>query len=674
MRIWPRFHYGVCYYPEHWDSRRHEADIRRMARAGFNMVRLGEGAWGYWEPREGQFQFELFDRVIGFCRRYGVKVLMGTPTYCAPAWVASKYPQVLRADFQRIPMGHGSRRNFNYTSSKYFELSDRLCTALAEHYKNERQVIGWQLDNEFNCHMSVSYAPSDEAAHRLWLRERYGTIAHLNRAWGTAFWSQQYDSWEQVHLPQPTPTYQNPTALLDETRFISDCVVRFARRQAGILRKANPAWIITHNGLFENIDGPKLAAAVDFLGHDQYPLFAGHWTGSAWGLQQARSLAFPFGVIEQQAGPGGQMQYLQRTPRPGELRLWAFQSVAHGAKLIEYFRWRTCPYGSEQHWHGLLDQDNRDNRRLAEAQETGRDLARLPAAFFEAPPVKAYALLRDFDNETDARRIDTYTRRGDRPEGLWPWSAELGKRHIPADQVWAESDLRGYKVLVLGNFKIAGPELVAKCSAFVKAGGVLVLGAQSGLKDRNDHIVQRPLPGLFAKLAGVEVEDWTTLPENETRVAQFTPAAGGGTAALDTFVERLKPRGAQVLATWQTHDPLLAAGLGGAAALTRQRVGKGWVYYIGGYVPAATIGRLIEDLNLLAGVGPAAAAGEDVEAIVHSAGGGKTRGLRKWTVLLNHAAEARQVEGVRGVELLTGRAVEGTLELPGYGVAVIQGR
>jgi beta-galactosidase len=674
MRIWKDFRYGVCYYPEHWDPRRHESDIRRMAAAGLNIVRLGEGAWGYWEPREGQFQFELFDRVIGLCRKFGIKVLMGTPTYCAPAWVASKYPEVLRADFQRIPMGHGSRRNFNYTSPKYYQLSDRICGALAEHYQNERQIIGWQLDNEFNGHMSVSYAPSDEAAFRLWLQERYGTVGRLNRAWGTAFWSQQYDSWEQIHLPQPTPTYQNPTALLDENRFISACVVRFAQSQARILRRANPGWIITHNHLFERINGPTLAGVLDFLAADQYPLFAGHWTGPASWLQQARGLSFPFAVIEQQAGPGGQMDYLQRTPRPGEVRLWAFQSVAHGAKMVEYFLWRTCPFGSEQHWHGLLDQDNRDTRRLAEAKRTGRDLAKLPAAFFDAPVLKGYALIRDFDNEVNARRINTYPRRPDRPDEMFLWAAELGKRHLPADQVWSGADLRGYKVLVLGHFKIVAPTLVVKVTAFVKAGGVLVLGAQSGLKDTNCHIVQRPLPGLFAPLAGVEVEDWTTLPGGETREVEFAAEFGGGAAELDIFVERLKLRGAQTIARWRTGDPLLTTADGGAPAITRHKVGKGWVYYVGGHCPGSAAARLIEVLNRATGLEPVATAGEDVEAIVRVAGAGRGRKPRTWTVLLNHAAEDRRVEGVRGVELLGERPVDGAVQLPAYGVAVVQSR
>jgi beta-galactosidase len=308
------------------------------------------------------------------------------------------------------------------------------------------------------------------------------------------FWSQTYDDWEQIDLPHPTPNPMNPSQLLDETRFISDCVMRFAERQAGILRKHNKRWLITHNGLFNNINGPDLVKILDFFSHDQYPLFASNWQQVAAALQQARSLSFPFAILEQQSGPGGQMSYLQRSPRPGEMRLWAWQSVLHGAKAVVYFRWRTAPYGAEQHWHGLIDQDNRDNRRLAEATQLGEELRKLPDGFFDVPVVKQVAVVRDYDNEANTRRINTYDK-----HGQWEghrWLAALARSHIQADIVWGPDSLDGYRVVIAPHMKIVDPELIARWTRFVEHGGTLILGAQSGLKDRNCHIVEMPLPGF----------------------------------------------------------------------------------------------------------------------------------------------------------------------------------
>lgn len=655
------FTYGVCYYPEHWDASRHASDIARIAKAGFNTIRIGEGAWSYWEPREGQYQFDLFDNVIDLCRKHDVKVIMGTPTYAGPAWVARSYPEVLLWNFQRQPMGHGSRRIYNYTSPKYLDLSDRLVTALASHYKNEKQIVAWQLDNEFNCGMDVSYAPTDVLAFRRWCKQRYRTLDAINNAWGTKFWSQTYDDWDQIDLPHPTPHPQNPHVLLDEVRFISDTVVAFAKRQADILRKHNRRWRITHNGLFGNIDGPALAEQLDFFSHDQYPHFSkpGEWWNYVFSLQQARSLTFPYGIMEQQSGPGGQSTYLLRTPRPGQQRLYAWQTVAHGADAVLYFRWRTVPYGAEQHWHGLLDQDDRDNRRLAEAVTTGKEFYKLPADYLRARPVKAVAVLRDFDNETNDRRINTYTK-----EGSWEsarWIHEVSRRHIPVDQVWKHTDFSGYMLLIAPHPRIATKALVNKLTDFVTAGGTLVIGAQSGLNDDRLHIVEAPLPGLFRKLAGVEIEDWTTLDEKQTRDARLST---GVSLPFNAFVERLRPRTAEPIAWWTGGDSLL----GEAPAITVNRVGKGKVFYLGGYATSDAIATLFTHLASELSLEPPVQTSTDVEVICRSSG------KRRYLTLLNHSGGEQRVHGLNGAKKIVGDGEvtkTGELRLPPHGVAVV---
>jgi beta-galactosidase len=656
------FRYGVCYYPEHWHPSRHRSDIARIAKAGFNTVRLGEGAWSYWEPRQGQYQFDLFDQVIDLCRQHGLFVILGTPTYTGPAWIAKNYPETLLWNFQRQPVHHGSRRIYNYTSEKYLDLSDRLCTALAKHYKNEKQVIGWQLDNEFNNGMDASYAPSDTIAFQRWCRRKYRTIDKLNETWGTVFWSQTYDSWDQVDLPGPTPHPQNPHVLLDEARFVSDTTVAFAKRQADILRLHNPRWQITHNGLFGNLNGRDLAKVLDYFSHDHYPLFdkESHWWSYGFSLQQARSLTFPFGVMEQQSGPGGQMTYLLRTPRPGQLRLFAWQPVAHGADTLLYFRWRTCPYGAEQHWHGLIDQDDRDNRRLSEAIATGREFASLPDDYLGAEPVRVVGIYRDFDTETNERKINTYVK-----EGAWEqarWMHEAVKRHLPVDHVWADTDWTGYKLIIAPHAKIVSKSLLKKMTEFVTAGGTLVLGAQSGLHDERLHIVEQPLPGLLRRIAGVEIDDWTTLVGTETREARLP---SGDTLPFNAFVERLRPTTATPLAWWTGVDPLL----GDAPAVTVNTVGRGRVYYVGGYATNPAISGLLSLIATDLDLQPAAIAGTEIEMVLRASA------KRRYLSLLNHTPGSHRIHGLAGGKVLVGDGTitsAGDLSLPAYGVAVVE--
>lgn len=659
-----RFLIGATYYPEHWPAENHPRDLDRMAAAGFNVVRLGEGAWWYWEPEEGKYQFELFDRVIRLCAERDIKVIMGTPTYTGPAWIMHKYPEVLRMNFDRVPMAHGSRQNFNHTSPKSRDLSRKVTAALANHYKDESQIIAWQLDNEINNGLDASYAKSDTLAFRAWLQKKYGTLDALNHAWGTRFWSQVYSDWDQVDLPSAVAQGTNPHRLLDQSRFVSDSVVEFLREQADILKKANPAWLVTHNSFFGNIHPRDIARQLDFFGLDHYPLFLKHWCDYAQKTMEARSYTFPYSVMEQQSGPGGQMSYLLRTPEPGEIRLWTYQSVAHGADRLLYFTWRTCPFGTEQHWHGLIDQDGKDNRRLREATQTASELAELPDDFFDSKPVKVAAVLRDFDNEVNEQRINTYTHDGRWAHGRW--AASLMKRHVPVDFVWSDDELEGYSVLFAGHLKIVDDALVQKLKRFVEMGGTLVLGAQSGLHDRNLHIDQQTPPGLLAELAGVEVEDWTTLEKGQTRRLVFVE--NGMSVDAFAFAECLRPSTASPVAHW-AEDRLL----GRAPAVTARRAGRGEVVYIGAYLTPQGTDEVVDELiRRFSGeprprMSPLVKASPEVECVCRE-------GKRSYFVLLNHGQTAATVEGLPSdAHTLIGPSLNaGTVELPSNGVVVIE--
>ena len=270
------FLYGVVYYPEQWPEFQWDLDLSRIVDTGMNVVRMGEGAWSVWEPQDGHYDFALFDRALELCQKHGLKAIMGTPTYTPPAWLTERYPEVLRVSFDGRRLAHGSRRHYNYTSPTYQKKCRAVIEALGEHYKTHPAVIGWQIDNELNCHVSTSFAESDHLAFRAWCRQRYGTLEALNKAWGTVFWSQTYCNWEEVWLPRPTATYQNPSLLLDFFRFTSEATIRFAAMQYEIVKRIAPHQFVTHNAFHDmaNVDlGQLVREAVDFLWYDSYPEF-----------------------------------------------------------------------------------------------------------------------------------------------------------------------------------------------------------------------------------------------------------------------------------------------------------------------------------------------------------------------------------------------------------------
>jgi beta-galactosidase len=270
------FQLGACYYPEQWPEEMWGDDYRRMKEMGFSVIRVAEFAWSIFEPAEGEFHFDLFDRALDLAHEHGVKVIVGTPTATPPAWLTHRYPEVLNVSQSGISYQHGQRRHYNYNAPIYKELCARITRKMAEHYKNHPAILGWQIDNEMNCEVNVFYSEADHRAFREWLKRKYGSLDQLNEAWGAVFWNQTYSDWVQVHLIRPTVSDSpNPHQALDEKRFISDSVISFAKLQADIIREAAPHQWVTTNGMFGHLDSHRLTEqCLDFFSFDTYPNFS----------------------------------------------------------------------------------------------------------------------------------------------------------------------------------------------------------------------------------------------------------------------------------------------------------------------------------------------------------------------------------------------------------------
>lgn len=260
------------------------------------------------------------------------------------------------------------------------EFTSLIVEKLAVHYCSHPAIIGWQIDNELNCETNVFYSEADHAAFRNYLKKKFKTLDALNEAMGTIFWNQTYTSWDELYLTRSNINdSNNPHLSLEEKRFFSESTISFCKLQCDIIRKYAPiGQFITTNGIFGHLDSHEMTdTSLDFITFDSYPNFAFD-TGtepkkpgnlndrrSSWSLTRTRSISPNFGIMEQQSSGGGwDIKIKQPAPKPGQMRLWTFQSIAHGADFISYFRWRTCWIGTEIYWHGLNDYSNQPNRRL----------------------------------------------------------------------------------------------------------------------------------------------------------------------------------------------------------------------------------------------------------------------------------------------------------------------
>ncbi len=265
---------GVCYYPEHWPEAMWADDAARMVETGLKWVRIGEFGWSRMEPSPGDLQFGWLDRAVETLGAAGLKVVMGTPTATPPRWMLDKHPDMLIVDAQGNPRKFGSRRHYCFSHAGYIEECVRIAQIMGERYGRNPHVMAWQIDNEYGCHdTTISYSKPALHAFRLWLADRYGTVEALNEAWGNVFWSMDYDSFDQIDLPNLTVTDPNPSHVLAFRRFSSDQVVAFNKAQADALRALTDAPLL-HNymGRVLEFDHFKVGEDLDIATWDSYPL------------------------------------------------------------------------------------------------------------------------------------------------------------------------------------------------------------------------------------------------------------------------------------------------------------------------------------------------------------------------------------------------------------------
>ncbi len=525
MSKYDTIHFGVDYYPEHWPEERWETDAKLMSEMGVQVVRMAEFAWHKMEPAEGKYDFDWLEHAISLLGQYNIKTILGTPTAAPPAWMANKYPEILPVDRQGHRRGFGGRHHDCQSNALYREKCQNITINMAEKFAGNPNVIGWQIDNELgNGHDDLCHCESCRQAFQVWLMKKYNTIEELNRAWGTAFWSQEYNDFEEIFTPAFTVVGENPSQMLDWKCFHSDLILDFAKNQTDILRMMAPNQFITHNymGFSDLVSYYDLGKELDFVSHDQYPL--GYWVKErsfpeyelAATLDVVRSFKNkPFWIMEQEAGITG-WDKMGRLPKPGQLPKWALQSVAHGADCIVFFRWRSCAMGTEQYWHGVLPHSGEPGRNYNELSEMIHGIYPVMEEIKGAMPVNDVGIVFSY-RQKYAITIQAQTQDFNYYDTIMSYYDSLYKKNVSADFLPPEGDFEKYKLLIAPLQYLMNPELEDKYMSYVENGGNLVLTMRTGVKDENNLcMTESALPGRLSKLTGGKVYEYDCIGKDTT--------------------------------------------------------------------------------------------------------------------------------------------------------------
>lgn len=578
---WDHYFMGTAYYPEWWEPSEWENDFRRMQELGINTVRMGEFAWAIYEPAAGKFEFDWMDRAIAVANRHGIDVILGTPTASVPPWLYQLHPDVLSGNANG-PYTYGGRKGYCVSSPGYQQACERIVTALAEHYGHHPGVIGWQLDNEPGFPFAA-YDPDSERAFRVWLQKRYKTLEALNREWNGAFWSNQYSDWSQIHFPTNSAEGGwQPAISLAYRQFFSDSFLDHLRRQAVILRKAMRGQFISTNWPSPAWSVNVFEAATEFLdatAWDNYVIAPGE---SEFQRQYISGFNDDFSRC---AGPhqryfcAEQIAYVPGNARVEGLRLQAYINLAHGSHGNLYFEWRRPLAGNEQYRPSFIQAFDGSIEAKPIFQQIGAEFARLGPRLATATTRSDIALLYNFDNEW-SQGFGSVGPRGRPYNGEmmhYYTGVKVLQRNV--DVVPFSADFSGYKLMVAPNLHLIDDRTVTRLREFVAGGGILVLNYRAGTQHMDVSMRRVLPPGPFAEMAGLVAEanevDFIEYPALEK--AGFGISFSGGETMFHphTILESLTLHGAEPIAAFH------GGGMEGRPAITRNRHGQGWVFYVG---------------------------------------------------------------------------------------------
>ncbi len=559
---------GVCYYPEQWPESVWAEDAKRMVAMGITYVRVGEFAWSRMEPQRGRFEWAWLDRAMDILAKAGLKIVLGTPTATPPKWLMDEFPDIAPVDEQGRPRGFGSRRHYSFSSEIYRIESRRIVEAMARRYGTHPGLAGWQTDNEYGCHDTVlSFGPEDLKAFRQWLRHTYQSPEQLNEAWGNVFWSMEVQSFDEVSLPNLTVTEASPAARLDFRRFQSAQVAAYDKMQCEIIRAHSPGRFVTHNmmGFFTEYDHWPLGEVLDFVAWDSYPVgfterfpFS-HDEHTRWAQSSHPDIA-PFNhdiyravgrgkfwVMEQQPGPVNWGPW-NPIPKPGMVRLWTWEALAHGAEVVSYFRWRQAPFAQEQMHAGLnLPGQQELSPGGHEATQVGKELKT-----FGALPASAkakVALVFDYEAQW-VFEIQPQGKDFSYIELCFRWYEAARRLGLDIDIIRPGQSLKGYALVLVPSLPIIAD---AAERAFKAADGVVLYGPRTGSKTRHYAIPSNLPPGPVQDLLGLRVLEVSSLRPGLVETVKGTVS---GTASR--WVEHLETK-SKVLARFADKTPALVA-------------------------------------------------------------------------------------------------------------------
>lgn len=507
-------YFGGDYNPDQWDDATIDIDMKLFKEAKVNLVTLPVFSWAKLEPEEGVYDFDWLDKLLDKLWDNGIKVCLATPTTAQPAWLSTRYPEVLPVDIAGRKRTHGMRVFFCVNSLKYRERAAAIAKEMAVRYGKHPALAVWHVSNEYGTYC---YCSTCQAKFRLWLKRRYKFIENLNDRWHTAFWGRLVSNFEEIMLPtELNDDYRfNPAIQLDYMRFVTDSTKECFQNEYQILKEYTPEIPISTNmsGYIKKLDQFELVKGMDIVGWDNYPSPKDDKSFVALKHDIMRGLKGGQSFMMTEQSPNQQnWQPYNKLKRPGEVRLLSYQALAHGSDTCLFFQLRQSVGGQEKFHGALISHAGHSNTRVfEECRGLGRELDLLGDIFLEGRIQAKVGILFDWNNWWALELSSGPSKDMDYLKTVAGYYKPFFDKNIPVDILNEGADLSSYSIIVAPMLYMLKEGVAERITEFVKNGGTFVATTMSGLVDENDRCIFGEYPGKLKEVLGIWVEETDAL-------------------------------------------------------------------------------------------------------------------------------------------------------------------
>lgn len=666
----PKIWYGGDYNPEQWEPEIWKEDERMFKLAGIDIATINVFSWALNQPSEHEYSFEWLDEQMDRLYKSGTCVCLATSTGAHPAWMARKYPDIRRVDKMGLKRQFGGRHNSCPNSPTYRKYAAEIAGRLAERYKDHPALTIWHVSNEYG---GYCYCENCAAAFRVWLKDRYGDLDTLNKAWNTRFWGHTFYDWEEI-VPASDMSEEwgggktNFQGIsLDYRRFMSASILDVYKLEYEAIKKHTPDVPVTTNlmGLYPELDYFEWAKYMDVISWDNYPGLDTpvSMTAMTHDLMRGLKSGQPFMLMEQTPSQQNWAPY-NTLKRPGVMRLWSYQAVARGADTVMFFQLRRSVGACEKFHGAVIEHVGHVNTRVfRECAELGKELAALGDTVLDARSGAKVGIVYDWENRWATELSSGPTVELDYVREVHKYYQALFELNIQTDMIGVEEDFSKYDIVIAPVMYMVKSGFGPKVEQFVEAGGTFVTTFFSGIVNEQDLVTLGGYPGELRKVLGIWAEEIDALfPDQHNEiVVEENVGELSGTYQCGLLCDLIHAEGAEVLAHYGKDF------YKGMPVVTRNRYGKGQAYYVASSPDEKFMRDFLSSLCAEKGIKPLLKTPQGVETAERIKDG------QHFLFVLNHNAEDIEIDlgSESRTDLLTGAVLEGKASIPARGVWIL---